>query len=155
MHHQIWYTHWGQEVPKWVYAFWKCKPVFLLFTNSNQKESNVTFIGYEDSHQHTEHTTSNQHSSIRPSSTHFLQQETCQNIGWHLHKRTEKHVEEGAARKNTYSKRKPIKYHRTHKPEFRENIFTFCFALILMIVCESKLKTLFIDRIKDTRYTWC
>ncbi len=27
MHHQIWYTHWGQEVPQWVYAFWKCKPV--------------------------------------------------------------------------------------------------------------------------------
>ncbi len=27
MHHQIWYTHCGQEVPEWVYAFWKCKPV--------------------------------------------------------------------------------------------------------------------------------
>ncbi len=27
MHHQIWYTHWGQEVPHGVYAFWKCKPV--------------------------------------------------------------------------------------------------------------------------------
>ncbi len=22
--------HWGQEVPEWVYAFWKCKPVALL-----------------------------------------------------------------------------------------------------------------------------
>ncbi len=27
MYHQIWYTHWAQEVREWVYAFWKCKPV--------------------------------------------------------------------------------------------------------------------------------
>ncbi len=35
MHHQIWYTHWGQEVPQWVYAFWKCKPVNGTFKISN------------------------------------------------------------------------------------------------------------------------
>ncbi len=25
---QTWYTHWEQEVPEWVYAVLKCKPVF-------------------------------------------------------------------------------------------------------------------------------
>ncbi len=27
MHEQIWCTHWLEEVPVWVYAFWVCKPV--------------------------------------------------------------------------------------------------------------------------------
>ncbi len=25
--------HWGQEVPQWVYAFWKCKPVIRTFAS--------------------------------------------------------------------------------------------------------------------------
>ena len=25
---QIWYTHWEQEVPEWVYALLKCRPVY-------------------------------------------------------------------------------------------------------------------------------
>ena len=33
MHHQIWYTDWGKEVPEWVCAFWKCKPVGVCMGN--------------------------------------------------------------------------------------------------------------------------
>ncbi len=34
MHHQIWYTHWMEEVPEWVYTFWKCKHVTTLTKKS-------------------------------------------------------------------------------------------------------------------------
>ncbi len=34
MHEQIWCTHWLEEVPVWVYAFWVCKPVHWLISIS-------------------------------------------------------------------------------------------------------------------------
>ncbi len=37
MHEQIWCTHWLDEVPVWVYAFWVCKPVVYVYGHTALK----------------------------------------------------------------------------------------------------------------------
>ncbi len=36
---QIWYMHWEQEVPEWVYAFLKCKPVITSICNYSYRDT--------------------------------------------------------------------------------------------------------------------
>ncbi len=46
MHEQIWCTHWVEEVPEWVYAFWVCKPVKqpLMSEEVSVKGVGVSFL---------------------------------------------------------------------------------------------------------------